>query len=493
MTPPTDERRTDDNTGETPSTVAYADEELPQTVVEFVAAAPEPLLVCDPDSGVVLAANRPAARLFDRNATALSLVGIDGLGVDTPPPAGERVADRAAATDKASVPVKWTVELRADGRRHVEGSARLATIAGKRWLVVTAADATERVRMEAELRSHRRLTEAVASTLPAALVELDAGGTLSRWNRRFAEDADRDFSELSGRSLPTLFEGAGESSVGDALSRVYGDGDQVDIETLLLTRDGEHLPYRLTLGPITDRDGTVVGAVGIGEDRTEWSLREQRLSVLTRVLRHNFRNDLNVIMGFSEQALANTDDEQVAASLRRVLGKAEELLRIGETSRRVERLLDDPQSTAVHQLDHVVDAALGSVDDELLASAEVAVDVPAGVTIEAVDRFPEAIAELVDNAIRHNDADRPRIRIDAAELPSESWVTLSVADDGPGIPPAERAVLTDAEHQLDHASGLGLWYVNWLVTAGGGSLSLAESKAGGARVELSLRVTDDTA
>lgn len=493
MTSPTDdERRAGDAVGEQSATVPYAADDLPRTVVEVVAAAPEATLVCDPDSGVILAANRPATRLFDRDPTALSLVGVDGLGTGTPPPAGERVADRAATAREESVSVEWTVDPRADDRRHVEGAARLATIAGDRWLVVTANDVTDRVRMETELRSHRRVTDAVASTLPAALVELDAGGTLSRWNQRFAEDAGREMDELAGRSLTTLFEETGESTVGDALTRVYGDGDQVDIETTLLTRTGKRLPYRLTLGPITDHGGAVIGAIGVGEDRTEWSLREQRLSVLTRVLRHNFRNDLNVILGFGEQALASTDDEQVAASLRRVLGKAEGLLRVGETSRQVERLLDEPQSTGVHQLDRAVDAALDAVDETLLASAEVTVDVPTGIAVEVVDRFPEAVAELVDNAIRHSTTDRPRVRIHAAELPSESWVTLSVADDGPGIPSAERAVLTGAERQLDHASGLGLWYVNWVVTAGGGSLSLADSKAGGARVDLSLRLADGT-
>jgi K+-sensing histidine kinase KdpD len=52
-------------------------------------------------------------------------------------------------------------------------------------------------------------------------------------------------------------------------------------------------------------------------------------------------------------------------------------------------------------------------------------------------------------------------------------------------------VLTGEETPLDHASGLGLWYVNWIVTAGGGSLDIAESKAGGSRIELSLRAAEE--
>jgi len=97
---------------------------------------------------------------------------------------------------------------------------------------------------------------------------------------------------------------------------------------------------------------------------------------------------------------------------------------------------------------------------------------------------------LVDNAVRHADTDRPRVAITAAELPSESWTSLVVADNGPGIPPAERAVLTGEETPLDHASGLGLWYVNWIVTAAGGTFDISESKTGGSRIELQLRTPD---
>ena len=48
-------------------------------------------------------------------------------------------------------------------------------------------------------------------------------------------------------------------------------------------------------------------------------------------------------------------------------------------------------------------------------------------------------------------------------------------------------MLTGDETPLNHASGLGLWYVNWAVTAGGGSLDITDSKGGGTRIELSLR------
>nr|WP_245742125.1 ATP-binding protein [Natrinema salaciae] len=65
---------------------------------------------------------------------------------------------------------------------------------------------------------------------------------------------------------------------------------------------------------------------------------------------------------------------------------------------------------------------------------------------------------------------------------------LVVADDGPGIPPAETDVVTGETDvtQLTHSSGLGLWLVRWVVDSYDGSVSVSESPPGGSRVEIAL-------
>ncbi|TKX75655.1 PAS domain-containing sensor histidine kinase [Halorubrum sp. GN11_10-6_MGM] len=472
----------------------------------FVEAIPTPTLVCDPETLAIRAANPPAVDLLGHDRGTLTLMGLPDVGetevtVDGEPIA-EVVASAVAADHETAGAEASDTEASAGGVRRFEWDVRLgdpglrvdaalhtATIAGGEWLVVGLSDATDRVAAATERDGERRLVDALAETVPLALFRCTEEGTLSRWNERLATDSGYDPESLSGRALTSLFDEETRGSVGDALSRVYRDGETVSGEARLLTRSGERLPYRLSIGPVTEGD-RVVGAVGVGEDVTDASLREERLAVLTRVLRHNFRNDLNVVTGFTGRAIEAIDDPELAGQLERVVDTAQRLLRLGETSRKVERLLSEHPSPRPLALAPAVDAALESLDPALRERAAVDVDVPADLAVSAVAFLPEAITELVDNAIRHNDADAPRVRISAAELPSETWVSLVVADDGPGIPPAERAVLTGEETPLDHASGLGLWYVNWIVTAGGGSLDIAESKAGGSRIELSLRAAE---
>ncbi|WP_418281268.1 PAS domain-containing protein [Halorubrum sp. DTA98] len=461
-------------------------------VQSFVDAVPGATLVCDPDSLAVRAVNERAASLFGHDPDALTLMGITDLGATREAIDGEPV-DRKLESGTAaggSTRFEWTVEPGRGDRRRVEVRAHTATMAGRERLVVVVSDVTGRARAEHELRTQQRLTDAIAATVPGALFHLDANGTLSRWNERLITDAGYSGPELSGRPLTELVTDHDRATVSDALAEVYGSGTVAECEALLVTRSGGQIPFRFTFGPITDGDGDVIGAIGLGEDLTESTLRAERLAVLTRVLRHNFRNDLNVITGFTEQALASVDDPETRTQLERVVDTAARLLRVGETSRKVERLLDERQSSVPLPLSTAVSEAIDSLPDDARSTAEIDVAVPEGVTVSVVERFPEAITELVDNAIRYNDGERPYVRISAAALPSDSWASLVVADDGPGVPPAERAVLTGDENQLDHASGLGLWYVNWIVSASGGSFDISESKHGGSRIELNLKLHD---
>jgi len=460
-------------------------------VRSFVEAIPTPTLACDPETHAIRAANAPAAELIGQDRGTLTLMGLTDLDetdetVDGDPVGAvvDDAVDREGVTE-----FEWeTVDER--GRRRLAVSLHATTIADERWLIVGLTDVTDRVTAEESLRSQLRVVDAVASTVPAALFQCSVDGTLARWNDRLAADAERDGEELSGTDLTVLFDDETRDGVAEALRRVYRDREPADCEATLLTRSGERVPYRLALGPIVD-DGEVTGAIGVGEDRTEASLREERLAVLTRVLRHNFRNDLNVVTGFTERAIESVDDPDLATELERVVDTAERLLRVGETSRRVERLLSDRPAPTRLDLAEAVDEALISLPAELREGADIEVDVPEGVTVSAIGYLAEAIAELVDNAIRHSEAERPRVGITAAELPSESWASLVVADDGPGIPPAERSVLTGEETPLEHASGLGLWYVNWIVSAGGGSFDIGSASAGGTRIEMDLRTPND--
>jgi len=472
------------------SAAGFGDETTDESVEAaraFVASVPTATLAADPETKAIHAANGPAAALLGRDRSTLTLMGLTDIGSSTTVD-GDPVDAAFESVVESDVTREFQWETRTDEkRRRLVVRAHTTAVADREWLVVSLVDATDQVRIEQAAHERARTLDAVASTVPMALFRCGSGGTITRWNDRLVADTGYEAETLGGQALSDLFDDTSRNTVSDGLAAVYADGEVVERTARLLTRSGERTPYRVTMGPVVDVDGSTVGAVGVGEDLTDAALRQERLAVLTRVLRHNFRNELNVVMGFTRQAKRSIEDPDTLAQLDRVIDTAGRLLHLGETARKVERLLAERPTPGPVPVSSVVSDALGAVPDGLREHAEIETDVSPELTVSAVDQLSDALAELVDNAIRHNDADQPRVHVSAAELPSESWMSLVVADDGPGIPPAERAVLTGDETPLDHASGLGLWYVNWVVTAGGGSLDITDSKGGGTRIELSLR------
>jgi signal transduction histidine kinase len=124
-------------------------------------------------------------------------------------------------------------------------------------------------------------------------------------------------------------------------------------------------------------------------------------------------------------------------------------------------------------------------DDDV--EAEVSVRCPEAVSISSHRSvIRRALSELVENAIEHTTEGTPGVEITVREV-SEGVVELAVADDGPGLPERERDVLAaGTETQLEHAGGIGLWFVNWAVTQLGGDLRFRENDPEGSVVTIRL-------
>lgn len=100
----------------------------------------------------------------------------------------------------------------------------------------------------------------------------------------------------------------------------------------------ESRTYEVSTTALYDFRGDVVGRFVLLRDVTELQVlrdHEQRLSVLNRLLRHNLRNEVNVIAGANELLAASVDGEDVAR-IRTIEAAAERMLGIGEKARYLE-------------------------------------------------------------------------------------------------------------------------------------------------------------
>ncbi len=218
--------------------------------------------------------------------------------------------------------------------------------------------------------------------------------------------------------------------------------------------------YELDETPVTDHHDESVGHVLLFRDVTGRQNREQRLSVLNRTLRHNLRNDMNVVEGYADQLAATLSGRQaeMAETIERVAGN---LVTLSTKARDAETVMagrsERPNSTDLGRLLETV------VDDATVDHPEVAVDVEVleDVLVPGTETLRATLFNAVENAVVHNDAADPEVTV-RVERSDGDRVTVVVADNGSGIPESELAALEEGiETPLEHGSGLGLWIISW--------------------------------
>lgn len=233
------------------------------------------------------------------------------------------------------------------------------------------------------------------------------------------------------------------------------------------------------------RGGLLSGRIVTLRDVTERRRHERRLSVLNRILRHDLRNDINVVAGDADLLDPDDADDDLRPA-ERIRERAGEMLALTEEVREVEAGLDTRGTTVTTvELAGVLRDVVGTVRADF-PEATVRLDTPERVPVVGSRFLDSVLDNLVENAIEHNDADDPRVEIRVTEADG----TVTVGDDGPGIPRSELdAIEGDRESQLEHASGFGLWLVTWLVEESGGDIEF-DADATGTTVTVRLRRAD---
>ncbi|MGZ0746990.1 sensor histidine kinase [Haloparvum sp. AD34] len=343
----------------------------------------------------------------------------------------------------------------------------------------TEAYETASHRLQRERNRFATLFENVPS--PTVYYELvDGDPVVVEANPAFESKFGYDADAIVGESVDDLIVPPDLREEADELNERVGVEDlQVEVTRSTVDGRGDFLLYTVPLSAEEHRGfATYV-------DLTEQKRREQRLSVLNRVLRHDLRNAMNVVVGHADTLAAGDEDPETAADA--IRARAEELLEKSRKARIVERVLDadashdrpvDLTELVARRIERArkrhpeldVDPALP--DDPVWASAN--------------DLLGVAVDNLLENAASHGGEDpRAGVSVEPDDPP-----TLRVYDNGPGIPETEIDVLRrERETQLEHTSGLGLWLVAWIVRDTGGEIDI-RNHDNGAEVTITLPATE---
>ncbi len=207
--------------------------------------------------------------------------------------------------------------------------------------------------------------------------------------------------------------------------------------------------------------GTLTGLYAARNRRQRRTLYQQanRLEVLNRLLRHEILNSLTAIRGYAALSAEGNREAQGIIE-RRSDAIAETVEQVKYLARST--LTDDSWGTPV-ALDDCIEASLETVR-ETHPDASISVESGAAdVAVLANDRLEQALTHLLENAVVHSSSATPtaRVTVDATARTAR----VSVHDDGPGLPEAQRRLLEDGviTEFDDPRDGYGLNVVRLLV------------------------------
>jgi len=326
--------------------------------------------------------------------------------------------------------------------------------------------------------------EAIFTELDDQVVIVDERLRVVDANEAAAALFERDPDELLGQPLTEELPRLAET--------VPGPGQRAQTETAL-ERNGALRHYDVRVTPLYRAYGVVSGHLVSLRDITERRQREQRLDVLNRLLRHDIRNEMNVVQGNAD-LLRDTAGPEERERIQRIIRTVDGIVARSNKIGRVTEALESERHRPVRLrtlLEPVVEEAR-----ESYPAVAISLSCDRDVWIEGGPSVIIAFEELLENAAEHGAADDGSVAVEITveRTAATPGVAVRVSDDGPGIAAHEREVIrSGTETPLKHGSGVGLWLVNWIVRNLGGRMAFAADDGPGTTVELQLPAADPQA
>jgi PAS domain S-box-containing protein len=365
-----------------------------------------------------------------------------------------------------------------------------------------------------QMESASRHFEAIVQSSDDAIMSKNLEGIVTSWNA----SAERMFGftaeEMIGHAMFKLFS-AEQIDEEKLIMEQIARGQRVNhFETVRLRKDGSPIDVSVSLSPIFDEAGKVVGASKIARDITQSKRAEQELyeakqaaeaanhskSEFLANMSHEIRTPMNAIIGLtrlaSETELTPKQQDylhKIQASSQALLGILNDILDLSkiESGRMdIERIEFNPTL----MLQGVSDLFIAKAEEKgLEIFLDVAPEIPLTVLGDPL-RIQQVLTNLVSNAIKFTPKGEIHVRMELEEGGDDLLLRLSVRDTGIGIDDAAIGHLFQPFSQADASttrkfggSGLGLVISKQLVELMGGSITMSSQPGQGSIFSFTIR------
>jgi PAS domain S-box-containing protein len=350
-------------------------------------------------------------------------------------------------------------------------------------VVLVFRDITERRRAE----KAKATLAAIVESSDDAIISKDLNGRIVTWNAGAERLFGHREQEVIGRPITLIIPHSHLNEETMILQRIR-DGERIDhYETVRQRKDGSLLDISLTVSPIRDSLGNIVGASKVARDITrrkfiEEALRESEerfrrqaqeleqqlimsgrlvsLGEVTASMAHEFNNPLGIIMGFVEDMLSNTDPadpnyralqiiDEEAKRCRQVVSDLMEYARPKSTDFCSTSIVDVIEKTLqlvenrLYKQKVSVEKTLEPELPRIQADSQQLEQVLVNLYLNAIDAMPEGGKLIVESRMVQSDS-------------TAQMVEITVADTGFGIAETDLAKIFQPFFTAKKKRGMGL-------------------------------------
>ena len=324
----------------------------------------------------------------------------------------------------------------------------------------------------------------------------DTDGTIEYVNEGFESQSGYTSEEVVGTNPRILKSGEHDEAFYEELWNTITAGDVWDGTVINSRKDGNRYVIEQTIAPVEGPNGEITQFIAVNHEITELreleeSLRQQReqLDVLNRVLRHDIRNDINVVVAWGEML-----EDDVTANgqekLNRILRAGRHVVELTNVARDLSETIhgDGMPDLKPISLRQILSEELEK-RRETFSNTDITMSDPPDqrTHVLANELLSSVFRNLVNNAVQHNHTAQPKVIISVEE--ADESVRIRVADNGPGISDdVKESLFREGKKGLESGgTGMGLFLVDSLVESYGGNVWIED------RAESELFDTPDEA
>jgi PAS domain S-box-containing protein len=370
-------------------------------------------------------------------------------------------------------------------RIEINGNLQPETAASHGRILGTIRDVTELRKGEAELReSAKRLSElaAIVASSDDVILSKDLDGIITSWNEAATRVFGYNAGEMIGTSILKLIPEHLHSDEKNILENIRAGRRVEHFETVRLTKRGGLIDVSLTVSPVKDEQGRVIGASKILRDistrkRMERSLLQaEKIAATGRMaatIAHEINNPLEAVMNLLFLLRSKIIDEE---GLNYLTTAESELGRVSHIAKQTLGYYREHAAASLASLAQIAEHAITIYEPRCTA---------AGITIEKSllssrkvvmrrGEMMQVISNLVANAIyAMPDGGVLSISVLDTITPAEG-VVLDIADNGAGIAPEVLPKVFDAffTTRTTVGTGIGLFIAKNFVEGHGGQISI---------------------